>query len=104
MLITGDMTRSTELRLLEQKQLSATELLVAGHHGAETSTGYALLNRLRPQTVLISVGADNAYGHPAPETLERIEAVGAAVYRTDVCGTITIRGPIYGKTGSAGGG
>ncbi len=104
MLITGDMTRSTELRLLEQKQLPATELLVAGHHGAETSTGYALLNRLRPQTVLISVGADNAYGHPAPETLERIEAVGAAVYRTDVCGTITIRGPIYGKTGSAGGG
>ena len=98
MLITGDMTEKTEQLLLEREDIPQTELLVAGHHGAAGSTGYALLSRLRPQTVLISVGEDNFYGHPSPQTLARIEAAGAAVYRTDQCGTITIRGPIYGKT------
>lgn len=98
MLITGDMTEKTEQLLLERENIPQTELLVAGHHGAAGSTGYALLSRLRPQTVLISVGEDNSYGHPSPQTLARIEAAGAAVYRTDQCGTITIRGPIYGKT------
>ena len=98
MLITGDMTAKTELRLLSEKEIGRAELLIAGHHGAKTSTSYALLSRLRPQTVLISVGEDNAYGHPSPEALARIDAAGAAVYRTDVCGTITIRGPRDGKT------
>lgn len=98
MLITGDMTAKAELRLLAEKEIPQAELLVAGHHGAKTSTSYALLSRVRPQTVLISVGEDNAYGHPSPETLARIDAAGAAAYRTDECGTITIRGPIHGKT------
>ena len=98
MLITGDMTAKTELRLLTEKDIPQAELLVAGHHGARTSTSLALLSGVRPQTVLISVGEDNAYGHPSPQTLARIEAAGAEVYRTDMCGTITIRGPRHGKT------
>ena len=44
------------------------------------------------RSVLISVGADNRFGHPADETLRRIEKAGAAVFRTDLSGTITIRG------------
>ena len=68
------------------------ELLVAGHHGAENSTGWALLARVQPETVLISVGADNSYGHPTKSALRRIAAVGANILRTDHCGTITIRG------------
>lgn len=98
MLVTGDMTAKTELRLVEEKELPPVELLVAGHHGAATSTSYALLGRVRPQTVLICVGEDNTYGHPSPQTLERIAEVGAAVYRTDESGTITIRGSRHGET------
>lgn len=98
MLVTGDMTAQTELRLLAEKKPGEVELLVAGHHGAQTSTSYALLGHTRPQTVLISVGEGNSYGHPSPDTLARIETVGATVYRTDECGTITIRGPRDGKT------
>lgn len=64
----------------------------AGHHGAATSTSEALLRAIRPEAVLISVGADNRFGHPADETLRRIEKAGAAVFRTDLSGTITIRG------------
>ena len=51
----------------------------------------ALLDQTRPEYALISVGADNSYGHPAQETVERIAAAGAEIYRTDVSGTITVQ-------------
>ena len=68
------------------------ELLVAGHHGAESSTGWALLARVQPEAVVVSVGEDNPYGHPSEAALRRIAAAGASILRTDCCGTITIRG------------
>ena len=51
-----------------------------------------MLELVNPETVAISVGAENRYGHPAAETRERIAEIGAEVYRTDLQGTITIRG------------
>ena len=89
--ITGDMSVEGEHRLLQLQNLPKVELLLAGHHGAATSTGEELLQAVRPDTVLISVGAGNRYGHPSQEVLDRIAAVGAAVYRTDLNATITIR-------------
>ncbi|MGO5115025.1 DNA internalization-related competence protein ComEC/Rec2 [Candidatus Avoscillospira sp. LCP25S3_F1] len=90
-LMTGDMDTTAERILLNRQSLSAIEVLVAGHHGAATSTGDTLLEQLTPELVLISVGAENSYGHPAAETLERLRQSGASVYRTDQCGNITIR-------------
>lgn len=89
-LATGDMTDREEKQLLEKYGLSDVELLVAGHHGSKGSTGETLLETLRPELVVISVG-ENSYGHPSEETLERIEAVGAQILRTDQNGTVTIR-------------
>ena len=66
-------------------------MLAAGHHGSQYSTSQALLDQTRPEYALVSVGADNRYGHPAQETLERIAAAGAEIYRTDVAGTVTVR-------------
>ena len=90
-LITGDLNIRGEQAMLARYALPQVELLAAGHHGAATSTSYALLARTRPETVLVSVGADNPYGHPSPDTLERIQSVGAQLLRTDQLGTITIR-------------
>lgn len=90
-LVTGDLPLDAERTLLTRYDLPQVELLVAGHHGAASSTGYGLLGCTRPDTVLISVGADNPYGHPAEQTLHRIRAIGAQILRTDQCGTITIR-------------
>lgn len=90
-LATGDMSSSAERMLLTQNQLPRVEVLIAGHHGAATSTCQTLLDETDPQTVLISVGENNSYRHPSEETLERIAASGAEVYRTDQCGNITIR-------------
>ena len=62
-----------------------------GHHGSKYSTGQALLDKTSPQIAVISVDADNRYGHPAQEVLERLEAAGCTVLRTDEDGTIIIR-------------
>ncbi len=88
-LLTGDMNAAVEGRLLKYGHLPRIELLVAGHHGAATSTSEALLTALRPRWAAISCGRDNVYGHPAPEALERLGAAGCHVYRTDHMGTIT---------------
>lgn len=90
-LATGDMSSSAERMLLTENRLPNIEILVAGHHGAKTSTCNTLLEETRPETVLISAGKNNFYGHPAQSTLDRIEEFGAEVIRTDLCGNITIR-------------
>jgi competence protein ComEC len=66
------------------------DVLHAGHHGSETSSNASFLRETRPEAVVISVGAENDYGHPAPSTLLRMEAVGASIYRTDQRGSMEI--------------
>lgn len=90
-LITGDMTGEVEELLLDHAVLPDVELLVAGHHGSKDSTTQALLEAVNPELAVISVGAGNLYGHPAQETLERLDKAGADIYRTDLQGTVTVR-------------
>ena len=86
------MSGAVEELLLAHTDLPDVELLVAGHHGSATSTTQELLDVLRPEVAAISVGLDNRYGHPAQETLDKLEAAGAEIYRTDRDGTIRVRG------------
>lgn len=90
-LITGDRTAFGERMLLRSGNVPEVDVLIAGHHGSRNSTCEELLAAVRPETVCISVGADNPYGHPARETLQRLETYGCEVYRTDQNGTILIR-------------
>ena len=90
-LITGDRSDFGERMLLREAALPDIDLLIAGHHGSKNSTSEELLQAVRPEVVIISVGKDNPYGHPAEELLERLEAFGCAVFRTDENGTITFR-------------
>ncbi len=88
-LITGDLSSTQEHALLQMHTLPELEVLVAGHHGSNNATSEELLSATAPDVVLISVGK-NSYGHPSPKTLERIAAICATVYRTDLNGDITI--------------
>lgn len=88
LLITGDAPVLVEEMLLRYEPVSDLDLLIVGHHGAANSTGEALLRTLRPELAAISVG-ENAYGHPSPETLERLEQAGCQIYRTDTMGTVS---------------
>ena len=91
-LITGDLSGAGELGLLERVDLPDVELMVVGHHGSDTSTTRELLEATRPDVAVISVGARNSYGHPAQETLLRLDAAGAEIYRTDLHGIVLVTG------------
>lgn len=90
-LITGDRDGFGERMLLRNSQLPEVDILIAGHHGSAGSTCEELLTAVSPDTVCISAGRNNLFGHPAPVLLERLQRFGCTVYRTDVHGTITIR-------------
>ena len=91
-LITGDRGILGETILLHAADIPELDVLVVGHHGSSGSTGEALLAATKPKTAVISVGANNPYRHPSAATLERLEAIGCRVRRTDLEGTIIIRG------------
>ena len=88
-LITGDMDAKNERKLMNFAEFPTVELLVVGHHGSKYSTSSELLEKLNPEIAVISVG-HNSYGHPAPETMERLYSRGISVYRTDTMGSVTV--------------
>lgn len=101
-LITGDRSGFGEHSLLRNADIPDVDILVAGHHGAESSTCEELLAAARPETVCISVGRDNFYGHPSDALLQRLECFGCTVWRTDIHGTILIRRGTHGKESCSG--
>lgn len=90
-LITGDRDGFGERILLRNGDLPDVDVLIAGHHGSKNATCEELLRAVQPEIVCISAGRNNTFGHPAPELLERLEAFGCTVYRTDLHGDILIR-------------
>ena len=86
-LLAGDIEQEIDPILLA-RGLPHVDLLKVAHHGSRTSSTDAFLAAVRPLAAIVSVGAVNPYGHPAPETLARIEAHGARLYRTDRNGTV----------------
>ena len=91
-LITGDRSTLGEEFLLRGAQLPKLTALVVGHHGSGNSTGEALLAATRPATAVISVGEGNRYHHPAQQVLDRLTSYGCMIRRTDLEGTIILRG------------
>lgn len=86
-LLTGDAEReSEEAMLFSQEDLSA-DVLKVGHHGSETSSTEPFLEAVKPQYAVISVGEDRN-NLPKDSVLDRLESVGAQIYRTDFQGTV----------------
>lgn len=88
LLFMGDAEEKAEKALTESGVDLKADVLKVGHHGSNTGTGEAFLRQVRPSFALISCGTGNAYGHPHADTLERLRAVGAQIYRTDLNGTV----------------
>lgn len=87
-LFTGDAEEASEEEMLSLDWPLTATVLKCGHHGSETSTSPAFLDAVSPQYAVISCGVDNDYGHPDAVTLEKLEAAGVEVFRTDRQGTI----------------
>jgi competence protein ComEC len=89
-LLTGDVGKATEERLMASGGWLAAEALKVAHHGSKNATGRAFLEQVRPQWALIGCGAANRYGHPHPRVLGDLAAVGARVCRTDRDGAVIL--------------
>ena len=88
-LLTGDRGKAGERALLESYDLPELEILIAGHHGATNSTGFELLSKTSPETVVISTGG--RYGHPTKDVLQRLALFDCNILRTDIDGTMIFR-------------
>jgi competence protein ComEC len=87
-LLTGDIEKEIERQLLNQGWHLESDILKIPHHGSKTSSSYHFINAVNPQIAVISVGANNRYGHPHAVVLERLK--NSAIYRTDKNGDIRI--------------
>ncbi len=97
--LAGDLEPLAQERLLaERPGLAAVDVVKVAHHGS-AAQHRPLLDRLRPRLALVSAGADNTYGHPAPATLAALDAVGAAVLRTDTQGALAVTSAPEGPRG-----
>ncbi|WP_329369484.1 ComEC/Rec2 family competence protein [Streptomyces sp. NBC_00669] len=92
LLLMGDLEPDVQAQVLaERPGLPRVDVLKVAHHGSAYQDP-ALLARARPRLALISVGAGNSYGHPAPRTVTALRTLGAVVLRTDLDGPIAVSG------------
>ncbi len=87
-LFEGDSEDISEEEMLQNRQNLKATVLKVGHHGSKSSTTSEFLKAVSPQYAIISVGADNEYGHPTTTVLDRFAEAGIEVFRTDQSGTI----------------
>ncbi|MEZ7728659.1 DNA internalization-related competence protein ComEC/Rec2 [Granulicatella sp. 20925_1_28] len=90
-LLTGDASEKVEEAVVRAHPNLQFSILKVGHHGSRTSSGEALLKLVQPRVAFISCGKHNHYGHPSPETLARLKATGAIIFRTDQDGQIRLQ-------------
>ena len=88
-MFTGDLPEEKERELLQN--LPACEILQVGHHGSATSTCREFLEQVQPSLAVISCAMKNRYGHPSPDTVERLKKTGCEIRYTMKSGAITIR-------------
>lgn len=88
LLNTGDAEIKAEQALVASGAELSADVFKAGHHGSTTSNTQELLTAASPRYIAISCGLNNDYGHPHAEIVERFEAIGAQIARTDQQGSI----------------
>ena len=91
-LFTGDIGSAQEKKILPLLFCpdDNSRILKVPHHGSRYSSSARFLERFKPQIAVIEVG-ENSYGHPHPDTLERLKNIGAQIFRVDLDGTIRFK-------------
>lgn len=88
-LLTGDASIRIEREYLEKYgSFLSSNVLLVGHHGSRTSTGDEFLSQVHPSFAVISAGVANKFNHPHYETIQKLEASGAKILRTDMKGAV----------------
>lgn len=87
-LLPGDITRKAEKEILETGLELHSQLLKSPHHGSNSSSSAAFLEKVNPKIVIISAGKENRYGFPDEEVLARYKRLRVKIYRTDLDGAV----------------
>lgn len=87
-LLVGDAESEQLAEIMEREGLEDVDIYKVGHHGSKAAITPEQAAALNPAVALISVGEGNDYGHPAPSTVDALEAAGAKVFRTDLAGIV----------------
>lgn len=89
-LLTGDIDETAEAAILAAGHDIRSDIIKIAHHGSRTSSSTGFMAAVRPLAALISSGSGNTFGHPHPDILARLDALGITVRRTDTEGTISL--------------
>lgn len=89
LLLTGDIEKEAEERMMRKGHLLTANLLKVPHHGSSTSSSSVFLRAVKPDYAIVSVGERNIARLPHPEVIKRLERLGTKIYRTDKHGAIT---------------
>lgn len=87
-LFTGDAGHEAEQEICNTGLALDSDVYVLGHHGSDSSTSWDLLQKVTPEYAVLSCGAGNAYGHPHIESMEKLQAMGIQLLRTDKQGAL----------------
>ena len=90
-MFTGDIEADAEKDMVAQNLVPDVDFMSVPHHGSKGSSTEAFLAKAKPEHAIVSVGADNSYGHPTADALNRYNAIRSKVYRTDQLGDIVIK-------------
>jgi competence protein ComEC len=85
-LLTGDIEKAQEARLVATQAPLKSDILVVPHHGSKTSSTADFLDAVQPQLAVVQAGYWNRYGHPVPQVLARIHERGIALRLSPTCG------------------
>ena len=89
-LFLGDAEREAEHALIAAGKINEVDVLLVPHHGSNTSSTIEFLDATNPRYAIISVGADNRFGHPHSAVINRLESSGIYIKKTSEHGTITV--------------
>lgn len=89
-LMTGDIEKEAEAKLITNNDLLRSTILKVPHHGSRSSLDAAFLSAVSPRVAMISAGRRNRYRHPHPEALAAYQTAGARIYRTDQDGALFV--------------
>jgi len=89
-LLTGDIGRAVEREIAPEIPAAPLRVVKVPHHGSLTSSTADFVAALKPRIAVVSAGRGNHFGHPVSEVLERYRTAGAAVFRTDRDGAVTV--------------
>jgi competence protein ComEC len=88
MLLMGDLDREGERRLMERYGDLRSDIIKIGHHGSATSSSEDFIDAVSPRYAVMSLGAKNIHGHPAPRVLAALRKRHIRTFRTDVHGAV----------------